>query len=335
MSTTLRSNRRGKLLGFTLVELLVVIAIIGVLVALLLPAVQAAREAARRMTCSNNLKQVWTAALTYESNHGHLPISFAHTGYDGMENGEASNGLSWMAGILPFLGQQAVYDTMNFDGSCVSELGMYRPENKRARETFIPTYLCPSDYNARELQGNVWATGGRLWASTNYVGVMGPHAPGSSTFPPSGTANVPPLPDCSNYTSSKLESCAGLFWRHSWMAPVTMDSITDGTSQMLAAGECVPECNDFNAWALGNGVNRRTHSPINYTQSIFLPQEPTRTDVAYYGWPNHSFGSRHPGGAFFAFADGHVTFLSEAIDMWIYRAISTRDLGEVVPKNWD
>ncbi len=314
--------------GFTLVELLVVIAIIGILIALLLPAVQAAREAARRMTCSNNLKQIWTAVLTYENQFAVLPISFSHVS---VERGEEPNGLSWMVGILPFVDQQPLYNTINFDGSCPAGLGMFRPENKTARETFISTFLCPSDYNARELQDYVWEAtatwgySGIVWASTSYEGVMGPHKPSGSIF--NG------LPDCSNYAVHGVESCTGLFWGHTWMQPVTIASITDGLSQTLALGEVVPEHNDFNAWALGNGAFRRTHSPINYLERIFDPNNPR--DVAFDRWRDHAFGSRHEDGAFFSFADGHVVFLSETIDMVIYHGISTRDMGEVVPNDFD
>ena len=237
-----------------------------------------------------------------------------------------------MAGILPFVGQQPLYDMMNFDGAFQSGLGMARPENKKARETFIATYLCPSDYNARELQDHVWQTKGRLWAPTCYAGVVGPHSPGGD-FPPSGNPDVPPYPDCHNYTSLGIESCSGLFWRHSWIAPVTIRSITDGLSQTIAVGECVPEFNDFRAWALGNGVHQRTNAPINYTTRLFDPNDPHK--VAFNGWPYSSYGSRHAGGAHFSFADGHVVFISDLIEMRIYYGITTRDMGESVPKVFD
>ncbi|HBO43741.1 MAG TPA: hypothetical protein DD670_07380 [Planctomycetaceae bacterium] len=264
--------------------------------------------------------------LTYENQAKVLPISFSHVS---VERGEEPNGMSWMVGILPFIGQQPLYDTIKFDGSCRSRLGMFRPENITARESYIPTFLCPSDDTARELQDYVWEAtepwgfSGILWAPTSYEGSMGPHKPVGSVFDG--------LPDCTNYAVNGIESCSGLFWGHTWMAPVTIASITDGTSQTIAVGEVVPEHSDFNCWALGNGAFRRTHSPINFLNRIFTPGNPH--GVAFTRWRDHSFGSRHEGGAFFCFADGHVAFLSETIDIAVYRALSTRDEGESVPKD--
>ena len=131
---------------------MVAIAIIGILIALLLPAVRAAREAARRMHCKNNLKQIWAAVLDHENQYQVLPVSFSHVN---VERGEEPNEMSWMVGILPYVGQQSIYDTINFDGSCRSGQGMFGPENKTARETFIPTYQCPTDNND-ELQDYMW-----------------------------------------------------------------------------------------------------------------------------------------------------------------------------------
>ena len=85
--------------------------------------------------------------------------------------------------------------------------------------------------------------------------------------------------------------------------------------------------------ALGNGVIQRTNSPINYTSRLFTYNDPHA--VAFNGWPYAAFGSRHEGGAHFVFADGHVVFLSELIDMPTYYALSTRDMGEAVDKGFD
>ncbi|MBN2217107.1 MAG: DUF1559 domain-containing protein [Pirellulales bacterium] len=331
MSSRLNWRTNPKRRGFTLVELLVVIAIIGVLIALLLPAVQAAREAARRMSCSNNLKQIWTAVLTYENHHQYLPVSFSHWN-DSAYPDQDPNGMSWMTGILPFVGQQSIYDTLILAGPCPDWLGMFHPQNKLARETFVPTFLCPSDHTARELQDYVWEASepwgfsGLIWSPTCYEGIMGPHLPsgGHSSF-------TEGLPDCASYSVDA--SCSGLFWSRSCMTPVNIASITDGASQTLAVGEVVPEHNDFNTWALGNGACRRTHAPINFLNRIFDPNDPHK--VAFDAWPDHAFGSRHEGGAYFCFADGHTMFVSEAIDMFIFQGISTRDGGEVVPKNFD
>jgi len=308
-------NRRRP--GFTLVELLVVITIIGILIALLLPAVQAAREAARRMECSNNLKQIMLGVLNYESQYKCFPISFAH--YD--EGDEDGNGMSWMTGILPFIEEKALYDSMDYHGSVEAGLGVIRPGNLEYIKQFPSPYYCPSDGKNRKLQLNVWRLEGTPFAPTNYAGVSGPHDGGNTSI-------FGGLPDCHNYSVYGTEECTGCFWRHSWMAPVAISSIRDGTSNTLAVGEVVPEYSAFIAWALGNGVHQRTSVPINYLNPAYDPADPL--PVTRYDWPNHGFHSRHPGGAQFAYADGHVSFLSETIDRDLYRGLSTRDMGETV-----
>jgi prepilin-type N-terminal cleavage/methylation domain-containing protein/prepilin-type processing-associated H-X9-DG protein len=141
--------------GFTLVELLVVIAIIGILVALLLPAVQAAREAARRMSCSNNQKQLGLAILNYESAHRRFPVTSTGPTFSTVPNG--SGFYSWMVGILPFVEQQSLYESIRFehpmgDPTSYASSGDYKRyrvssnhPNAVASEVIIPGFLCPSD----------------------------------------------------------------------------------------------------------------------------------------------------------------------------------------------
>src|SRR5687768_7970803 len=131
--------------GFTLVELLVVIAIIGILVALLLPAVQSAREAARRGQCSNNLKQVSLALINYETQRRTFP--------PGGDFGFKKSG-TWAAMVLPMLEQQAVYDKFNFS------VPVWDAQNVVAVQAIIPTYICPSDgSDSNALQGGRIQTG--------------------------------------------------------------------------------------------------------------------------------------------------------------------------------
>ncbi len=308
----------GPTRGFTLIELLVVIAIIGILIALLLPAVQAAREAARRAQCTNNLKQIMLAVLNYENQNKCFPICFAH--YN--EGGADGSGMSWMTGILPFIEAKALYDSLDYRGSVEAGLGVKRSGNLEFIKQFPPPYYCPSDGKGQKLQMNVWRLEGIPFAATNYAGVLGPHNGGNGSL-------FGGLPDCHNYLTYKIAECTGCFWRHSWMAPVTIGSIRDGTSNTLAVGEVVPEYNSFLAWALGNGVVRHSNAPLNYVKSPFNPSDPL--PVTFNDWPNHSFVSRHPGGVHFVFADGHVSFLSESIDRTVYWALGTRDGGEVIP----
>ncbi|MEZ6072126.1 MAG: DUF1559 domain-containing protein [Pirellulales bacterium] len=158
--------------GFTLVELLVVIAIIGILIALLLPAVQAARESARRSACVNNLKQIALAVSNYEGVHRSLPpgdVTRA-TAADGTPLPESSffYGTNWAIAILPFIEQQAVFD--QYDLSVTNT----HPNNEAVRRTFMPGYMCPSEPNPLELATRATGPGNNLlWAPTSYAAVTG------------------------------------------------------------------------------------------------------------------------------------------------------------------
>ncbi len=290
--------------GFTLVELLVVITIIGILIALLLPAVQSAREAARRLQCSNNLKQIGLAVLNYENQYGVFPINIAHY----QEAGVDGNGMSWLIGILPFIEQQALFDSMTLEGRVDQGLGVMREENREAIKTPVDAYYCPSDDARGTVKTDVWLVVGTPFATTNYCGVMGPHNLGNCSI-------WGGLADCHNYSAYRKRECAGSFWRHSHLAPVTVTSFRDGTSNTMIAGEVLPKYGG-RVWALSNGPNISTHMPLNYTDPLGH-------------WRNiEGFRSRHPGGANFAFADGHVSFISETINTDTYRALSTRAGGE-------
>jgi prepilin-type processing-associated H-X9-DG protein/prepilin-type N-terminal cleavage/methylation domain-containing protein len=295
--------------GFTLVELLVVIAIIGVLVALLLPAVQAARGAARRTQCSNNLKQIGLAILNYENTHSVLPVSFPHY----QEGGVDGSGESWMVGILPFIEEGAVFGQLDTSGRADLRQGMVGRGNREIIATPIDIYFCPSDATKGELRTDVWMLANIPFATTNYAGVLGPHNLGGSSL-------FGGLPDCHNFSATGIKECSGTFWRHSILAPVKLASFTDGTSTTTIVGEVLPEFDSFKYWALGNGTWASTHAPVNW---IPEPNEP------WNGWFNQiSFRSRHSGGANFLWGDGHVSLMSEAVNTDLYRAVSTREKGE-------
>ncbi|MBN2294919.1 MAG: DUF1559 domain-containing protein [Pirellulales bacterium] len=278
--------------GFTLVELLVVIAIIGILIALLLPAVQAAREAARRINCSNNVKQIGLALQNYHGTYGQFP--------QGTHYGSGTTiGWSWSAVILPFIEQEIAGSLIDFDSNYAS------PVNAEATRSLIPTYQCPSAPDnqvgscCRAIPG-VEDTG-----ETNYTGIA-THEGG--------------------YLYSKTDGSGVLFSD----SKVRIRDITDGTSQTLITGEvdldqddpwkknnpnyCPGEnCFVGRYWAEGNIVT--TFYGINGIK-------PSMTVPAII--------SRHPQGAQFGFCDGHVSFINEDIEQLVLEKLTTRKGGETV-----
>ena len=191
--------------AFTLVEVLVVIAIIGVLVALLLPAVQSSRDAARRAQCANNLKQVGLALLGYEGGHKTLPPGYV-SAYNATGD-DTGPGWGWCAYILPQMEETAIYRTIHFD------LPIEDPMNA-ARVASVPSFFCPTDDTKRVWQAKSRDSTGKPLAlicevaASNYVGMYGTSEPGVDGD--------------------------GVFFRNS---KVALKDVTDGTSKTIAVGE--------------------------------------------------------------------------------------------------
>lgn len=334
--------------GFTLVELLVVIAIIGVLVALLLPAVQAAREAARRASCSNNLKNVALAVHNFEGRAGHFPYSVDYGQWDirerpslGVSNEVVDpfrdrnklSGKGWICDLLPELEQGALHESLKvgFEGTfyLVRE-GMNKndPALRTALRQQLPVLTCPSDSTAGPRDDDVYSNDFGwverqpfLLPSTNYKGVAGDFsynpgdASGGFTEEPWGAAL-----DCHDSTD-----CTGIFWRYTyWRGGVKFREITDGTSNTMMIGETVVEFDTTNAYFFSASDWASAHMQFNYRPPG------GRDEVLQEWWDNRGFRSQHPGGGHFAYADASTRFLNEGIDHLIYRAMATRNLGELV-----
>jgi len=287
--------------GFTLVELLVVIAIIGLLIALLLPAVQAAREAARRMQCSNNLKQLGIAIHNYHDAYKVVPPSFRWRA-DG--NGPSGG---WIVRTLPFLEENALYQQF-----AALKFNIVDPKALPLIQTILPQLRCPSDDSSGSLTDHQYQWEGTLVAQGNYKGCIGD--------PRMGGGGVSGSQDRHMTTPNN-----GMFWRYSYLNPVSFRKIPDGLSKTFMVGEDIPEYNYHSMWSYCNGDYSSCHQVLN-----FLPNPPTAAD-----WPNTiSFRSRHAGGAHFCFADASVHFIPDEIDFMLYRALSTRDgklYGNVEP----
>jgi len=295
--------------AFTLIELLVVIAIIAILIALLVPAVQKVREAAARLACSNNLKQIGLAVHGYHDQNKRFPQNANPNSYGYDINGRS---WSWLSAILPFVEQSALYNqgglgqAIGSQPTFASVLTVYG--------TQVPVYLCPSDSSSQQARTDRANTGGYACGSTNYRGVSGSNwAWGSYTNNgPSGNNNG-------------LDAGDGIFWRADSTRRINLLSITDGTSNTLMVGEDIPEINQHCGWPNANYANGTCSIPLNNGLVAGQPGYNNPGD-----WPNvYSFRSRHTGGANFALADGSTRFVTQSIDINLYRALATMKGNEV------
>lgn len=286
--------------AFTLIELLTVIAIIGILLALILPAVQSAREAARRIQCKNNLRQISLALHVYHETHGVFPLNY---GLGPGPYGASNIGVSWMQLVLPQLDQKNLHQKIRF-GQPLSD-----PVNTDVAQTVVATFLCPSDANQggrMDFRSNVPGT----WAVNNYKACAGSNwAWGDFAPVPSVTGEL-----------DGLDHGDGLISRGGNNQGVTrrISDVRDGTSQTFAVGESVPEWCRHTWWYWFNATTATCAIRLNYKM------QPDLQVWAEGDWfNNYSFLSRHAGGGHFALVDGSVRFVSQEINLSVYRALGT------------
>jgi prepilin-type N-terminal cleavage/methylation domain-containing protein/prepilin-type processing-associated H-X9-DG protein len=347
------SGPKSRFAGFTLVELLVVIAIIGILVGLLLPAVQQIREAARRTQCLNNLKQLALASHNYESARKRLP----HGLYQNSNRTAAGLptapywGYSVFVELLPYMEQTSTFDSWSFvDTNAGALSNTYVPGTttfgtSSPSASVIPSYLCPSDvFDPLPEELTYVGTGyARGWHGMNsYVASCGTYSTyfGDAAMKSDGAFYM---------TGPNSKPFASQSFLSPDATPARQGDIVDGLSGTLMFGERFHFDPNFDrilftgstfsrypirqwgVWGWTGGGNGTTHTfastfvPMNYT----TPPDATASFVSV-NLRMAAFGSGHPSGANFALCDGSTRFISESIDMITYQAISTRDGGEII-----
>jgi prepilin-type N-terminal cleavage/methylation domain-containing protein/prepilin-type processing-associated H-X9-DG protein len=317
-----RRNRSG----FTLIELLVVIAIIAVLIGLLLPAVQAAREAARRSQCINNLKQIGLAVMNYESSQAALPPGTKYQVWG-----------TWVVFILPYLEQVSVANSFNFVGDEPRSNGNFRyysDSNSTCTHTRISSYQCPSDIQSSPLFGI---------PSYNYAANFGNTAITAVNAPAGNyTGNSVSVKPVATYNGVNY---AGAPYSDIILGAVTLASITDGTSNTMLHSEVVQGEDS----ATSNDLRGFTHWwEAAFYESQLVPNSSSpdlMSSTSYCAYPfstnppcvytssgnyTHASRSRHPGGVNTCFGDASVRFIKNSINPLVYRGLSTTQGVEVV-----
>lgn len=312
--------------AFTLIELLVVIAIIGVLIALLLPAVQSARQAAWRVQCINNLKQIGIGLHNYHDVHSAFPPGFLSeddehhvhhsslTRFQDAHNHVGHPGWAWASCFLPQIEQGPLFNAINFS------VPVDYPDNDTANLARVSTFLCPADSAPPQVPVRD-ETNSRtmdLVATGNYVGVY-------------GTGEIGDEPDHGN----------GLFFQNSRVA---LRDIRDGTSQTIAVGERSSNLSYvtwtartpggwlFKTSSFEGGDDRFIADPEPAYTMVLGPvgiEDPPRTPNNPLAHPE-DYWSRHPGGVNFLFADGSVRFVKDSITQQVFLSLATRRGGEVI-----
>jgi prepilin-type processing-associated H-X9-DG protein len=299
-----------------LVEVLVVIGIIGILVALLVPAVQMARESSRRTACQNNLKQIGLGILQFESTHGKYPPGKK---WSGPPNDPASFAMAWSSFMLGHIEQRTIHDQINFKVSFTD------PTNLPATTQVIAVYLCPSTGRIephRNSDGhltNLGSTPGEGLGCIDYMGISGPHK----------DAKNPVTRVIYGRQRGVLIGTKGLPLADEQIEPppVTVETITDGLSNTFCVAECTGRGVSMKngaihalhgAWASGNNVSHTDGSINEKTPKV---------------WYTEQIFSDHPRGAQVLMCDGSVHFMDQNTSKSLIRSMASRNGQEILTDN--
>ncbi len=341
--------------AFTLIELLVVIAIIAILIGLLLPAVQKVREAAARMSCSNNMKQLGLAAMNYESSYGYLPPAWVapNPGYTipgagivmGPAQAETPRCTNVMVELLPYIEQDNLQKSWNYSNNTLNLTNPGNPNGPAGQ--VVKIFLCPSSIVAQNpkatVSGNDYGlnsyggVGGRISFSARRTGGAGATPTVDGTFPQL------PAPKPLNYNETIHATLDGIFYTNS---RVRIAGITDGTSGTMMFGERQHKDAEFDrmyttfpmlgwsGWAWVNQENALGDFMVGACRPInwMVPTTATGPASSNNTWVRQkisSMSSAHTGGANVTMGDGSVRFLRDATDITILWALATRAGGEV------
>ena len=301
--------------AMTLIELLVVVSVIGLLIALLLPAVQSAREAARRAQCANNLKQLGLALHNYEAAEGSFP-SKEYT--------------SAQSRMLPYLEQAPLYDAINFDRCHLADTDEWG-SNETAYQTKVATFLCPSDEidPVRD-------------AGINYPGNYGVGFDDGSNPKDNGlirrrfgdTVRIASITDGTSNTAAFAEWCLGRYQsgrdplRTVFSAPVARSARNDFDRFSEACRHIDRRNAELYPTSKGDNWLEPAPGRTLYNHTLPVNGNSCKSAVAFAmaAW---TAGSEHPGGAHVAFADGHVNFVRRGVETAVWHALGSRDGGEV------
>jgi prepilin-type processing-associated H-X9-DG protein len=325
----------------TLLEVLVAIAVVGVLVAFLMPAIHSAREAARRIQCANNLKQIALACHAYHDQIGSFPPGNLASD-DGSYSG---TWWGWTSAILAGLEQVSLFNGINFASSASD------PANSTIRVTMLQSFLCPSDSSGHAARLVPWAdatySSSVVAAPSNYAACSGDTKSGTSFDRYSGDRTSLSGPEWAGWPWAVNLGCKGtfrgIFGDCSNGRVIRLAEVLDGSAPTFLIGEQVISMHAYAAWPINTWTYGSTVIPLNWTTHLHEgEQEADGTECrfgnAYEISPHCSlnwsyaigFRSRHPQGANFAMADGSARFVKQSIDHRIYNALGTRAASELI-----